>query len=261
MRFAILNLLMIPTAAWAQAQETKPVFEAASVKPAGPMQGHSHSHSSPGLLQSSMTLKRYIMMAYDVKEYQVTGGPNWMDLDGYAIVAKLENRGEEGLPGKDTPRLRAAAEVARMNAALQALLAERFQLKIHRETKSMPAYGLTVAKSGFKLKQVTGEGGSGTSSNGSETGRKMTGTRVGMTTLAAFLSRQMDRPVTDQTHIQGFYIFTLEWTPDDLKGSSSDAARGPSIFTALQELGLKLEPQKAPVEIIVVDSAEKPTGN
>ena len=99
-------------------------------------------------------------------------------------------------------------------------------------------------------------------------GRKLTATRVSMSTLAAFLSRQMDRPVADLTGINGFYNFTLEWTPDerqvsnDENGAPSPDANVPSVSSALQEqMGLKIQAQKAPVQIVVIDRAEKPDEN
>lgn len=262
MRAAIVTTLLISPALYAQTAEPKPTFAAASIK-LDPKADGADSEPGPGLLRAQMTLARFIAMAYDVKPYQVTGGPDWIDAEHYDILAKLEHAGQEALPPDATPRQRADANNARIRAALQDLLAERFQLKFHRETKEMPCYALTVAKGGFKLKPLEGGGEHGTNSKGNGARRTLTATGVDMGRLVAFLSRQVDRPVVDLTHIQGFYTFTLEWTPDDLKtGASSDQPALPSLFTALQEkLGLKLDPQKAPIELLTIDSAERPSEN
>jgi uncharacterized protein (TIGR03435 family) len=264
MRSPIVILLLISHSAWAQT-EPKPVFEAASVKMSRATggSGHSDENDDPGLLRGSMTLKSYIMAAYNVKPYQVIGGPNWIDSSTYDIVAKLEASGLTMLPANLRPRQRATAEEEQLHVALQGLLADRFQLKFHREPKEIPAYALTVAKSGFKLKEASETTGCGTNSKGNGTSVNFTGTCVDMTRFASYLARPIGRPVSDETNLQGLYSFKLEWTPDDLKtAASSDQPLLPSLFTVLQEkLGLKLEQRKAPVDIIVVDSAERPSEN
>jgi uncharacterized protein (TIGR03435 family) len=262
MRSTIVTLLLISPALQAQTAEQKPTFAVASIK-LDPKADGADSEPGPGLLRAQMTLARFISMAYEVKPYQVAGGPNWIDLEHYDILAKLEHAGEEALPADSTPRQRADANSTRLRAALQSLLAERFQLKFHRETKEMPCYALTVAKGGFKLKESPNSGEHSTNSKGKGNGRTLTATGADMGRLVTVLARQVDRPVVDQTHIQGFYDFTLEWTPDDLKNvASPDQPTLPSLFTALQEkLGLKLESQKAPVELLVIDSAERPSEN
>jgi uncharacterized protein (TIGR03435 family) len=137
---------------------------------------------------------------------------------------------------------------------LQNMLADRFKLKLHRETKELPVYVLVVGKNGLKLREST----PGTPSQISMSASHIIGHAVPMQALADHLSNaalQLDRPVIDQTKLVGTYDFTLEWTPDTVPLGDASA---PSLFTAVQEqLGLKLESRKAPVEIIVVDSAEK----
>lgn len=253
MRTIILALLL-SAAVWPQT-ERKPAFETASIKMTNPTGGggHSHEHDGPGLLRASMTLKSYIMAAYNVKPYQIVGGPAWIDATTYDIVAKLERADDN----------RAAAGEPQIHAALQGLLAERFQLKFHHETKEMPAYALAVAKSGFALKPVAGGSDCGTSSKGNGTSINFIATCVDMTQFAGYLARVLRQPVSDETHLQGLYSFKLEWTPDDLKTAApSDQPTLPSLFTVLQEkLGLRLETKKVPVEILVVDSAERPSEN
>jgi uncharacterized protein (TIGR03435 family) len=159
------------------------------------------------------------------------------------------------------PRETTGDEVIRM---LKTMLAERFHLAMHRDTKELPVYGLVVGKNGTKLKEVEfGRSGSDTRPG------KYHGERVGMANVANFLSRQMDRPVIDMTGLKGFYTFDLEWTPEESAipkpmegGAAVDSAVGPSLTSALQQIGLKLEARKAPVEILVIDRADRaPTEN
>jgi len=151
-----------------------------------------------------------------------------------------------------------------MRAALQALLADRFQLVIHRETKMMPGYVLAVAKNGFKLKETTDDGKANFGSNRG----KFTAHEISMELLARNISGLLTSPVVDMTGIKGVFDLALEWTPDEVQspakpgGEAAEPSLGPSIFTALQEqLGLKLETQKTPVEMIVIDRIERPTAN
>src|ERR1700753_1900516 len=131
-------LLLIP-AAWPQSPAARPVFEAASIKMTAPSggSGKSYSRGTPGLLRASMTLKSYITMAYNLRRFEVTGGPKWMDDSTYDIVAKLDHA---FMPEDATPKI--LSDATRL--AVQALLADRFQLKLHREAKVMPAFVLTA---------------------------------------------------------------------------------------------------------------------
>jgi uncharacterized protein (TIGR03435 family) len=148
---------------------------------------------------------------------------------------------------------------------LRALVEERFQLKTHAETREMPIYALVVGKAG-KLIPAAPE------SQGPmmRMGRgQLNGKKVPMAMLAQQISQQLGRAVVDKTELKGDFDFTLEWTPEPGQGRvhprASDSAAdssGPTIFTAVQEqLGLRLESQKGPVEIIVIDSVAKPTEN
>jgi bla regulator protein BlaR1 len=227
--------------AFAQPREKSPTFETASVKPSDPAKPESFWNMSPGRLTvRNMSLKSLVMAAYSVKQYQVTGGPKWVDSDRFDILAKLEG-------GGDNPRGKEAA--MRLLAAAQALLAERFQLVFHNETRSVSGYSLVTAKGGIKLKQAEGDG-SGSIHTSST---KVQASGYSMERLAASLSTQLDGPVVDATGVKGTFDFTLEWSADD---------GGPSLFTAIQEtLGLKLEGRRVQVTIILIDRAEKPAAN
>jgi uncharacterized protein (TIGR03435 family) len=137
---------------------------------------------------------------------------------------------------------------------VQALLADRFQLKLHTETRTLPAYDLVLAKGGSKLLP--------SESNGKSIGVSRThfnGQGLGMTSIAEELSKIAGRVVVDKTALTGRYDLKLQWTPDDGAAGDTDA---PTLFTAIQEqLGLKLEPAKEPVPVLVVDHVEQPSPN
>lgn len=248
-RILALTMFLAGPAA-AQPPAPQPVFEAASIKPADPAAHGSSWNTRPGrITASNQTLRRCIMIAYDLKDYQVAGGPKWMNSEAYDIVAKLEDQGKPPT-GKEID--------AQIRLALQALLAERFHLEVHRETRPMPAYTLVVAKNGFKLQPVEPKGGSSTN-----TGRgRLTATGISMERMAGTLSSVLDRPVVDNTGITGVFDLKLEWSPDENQETSLDKPAAASIFTAIQEqLGLRLEAHKTDVSVIVVDRADKPSEN
>jgi uncharacterized protein (TIGR03435 family) len=166
-----------------------------------------------------------------------TGG--WIDSQRFDISAKSEGHGP--------------VDKEQSNLMLRQLLADRFGLVFHRETKELVVYSLVVGKNGPKLK----EGGTeGPYLSGLAPG-KLVGTRASMASLTRALSRSLGRPVKDETGLRGQYDFTLVWSPDD----AADAS-GPSLFTAVQDqLGLRLESKKAPVETIVIDHLGTPSPN
>ena len=219
-----------------------PAFEVASVKTNTSGSGSSSSNGSKGqTVFTNLTLRQFVTRAYNIKDFQLTG-PDWMGNIRFDITAKY--------PGETTNEQRAVM--------LQTLLAERFNLAVHRESKEMPAYVLVLAKNGPKREEGK-PGGVSTSSNRGRFEDK----GVSMAGLADQLARQLERPVADKTGLTGVYNLRLEWTPDDQPagkgdGAAGEPALGPSIFTALQEqLGLKLQTQKMPVEIIVVDHVDR----
>jgi uncharacterized protein (TIGR03435 family) len=230
-----------------------PSFEVASIKPSDPNAHGSSSNSDRRLWTiTNWTLRRLVQRAFNVEDYQVAGGPNWIDSYHVDIRAAMTDADTAGTPKE---------RMERMRVLLQALLVERFQLQFHSETKTLPIYNLVAAKSGFKLTAMDGKGNESMSSGHGRLESK----GVSMQALSVFLSREMRRPVVDASGIPGVFNFNLEWTAQEeplAKPADGNDATGPSIFTALQEqLGLKLESGKGPVEIIVVDHAEKPTEN
>jgi uncharacterized protein (TIGR03435 family) len=228
---------------FAQAVAAPTSFDVVSIKPNNLSGGEVHEHNSPGRLNASMTARHLIQDAFGIKDFQISGGPAWLGNDNYDFVATT------AAPIKLSDKV--------LEPLLQSLLADRFHLKYHRETKEFPVYSLVTAKNGPKLTKHTGTPGHSMDSYGGKDKRSMTATSLTMTDLASFLAQQMDRPVIDNTGIKGEFDVKLEWSPDQIGESS-----GPSVFTALQEqLGLRLESGKGPVEILVIDSIEKPSEN
>jgi uncharacterized protein (TIGR03435 family) len=189
----------------------------------------------------NQTLRSLVWSAYSVREYQVLGGPKWLDTDRYDINAKANKPAEE-------PELM---------LMLQTLLAERFKLLVHRESKPLPGYALVVARKGLKIKPVEGATGSSTKS----ANRILTAKGISMAHLADWLARQLGMPVLDDTHVSGVFDFTLQWSREDSSGVAP-AGAPPLLPDALEEqLGVRLDPRKLRQDVIVVDSAEKAVEN
>jgi uncharacterized protein (TIGR03435 family) len=234
--------LMPRTLATAQTEE----FDVTSVKPSRQDAGWSGVDTSPGRIQAdSVTLKRCIMSAYDIGTHAVIGGPAWMTTDRWEIVARA------GRPVDDD------AVLMRM---LQGLLADRFKLAVHRETRSLPAYLLEVGRKGPKMKRSE-PGDSDTDMQGGRGSVTLDAKKTGMDALAQIIGRRMDRPVVNHTGLAGGYNFTLHWAPDNGR-TPNDDADDMSIFTAVSEqLGLRLHPARAPIEVLVIDHVERPSEN
>jgi len=237
-----IGILLSAAAAWAQDPAARVVFEVASVKPGDPAAPGMSVHSTPGgIFLENNTLRNLLLNAYHIRSDQIEGGPKWLDSARFTIDAKLP----KGVSSRLLPK------------ALQSLLEDRFQLQIHRETRVRPVFALVQAKGGSKLqKAAPDEPGRGGFSAGP---RKLQGRGVPISSLVYSLASAAGAPVLDRTELQGEYDFTLEFAP--LQGAADDETL-PDIFTAIQQqLGLKLEPTKAPIEMLVIDRAEKPSEN
>jgi uncharacterized protein (TIGR03435 family) len=221
-------------------------FEVASIKLTPPQNtGTMINFPHGGLTTKGTTLKKLVAFAYDVREFQIVGGPGWIGSERYDVIATSGD-------AEPDPKL------ARGQQRLQTLLADRFGVKVRRDTKEMGIYALAVGKDGHKLQeQPVGPGGQMISQPNMFKGIKAT-----VPMLAQALSRALERVVTDQTGLTGKYNFTLEWTPDQGKVEGSDTSQPSSLFTAIQEqLGLKLQAQKGQVPVIVIEHAEKASEN
>jgi uncharacterized protein (TIGR03435 family) len=227
----------------ARPQDARPAYEAASIKPNNSGSGGSSSNGSKGqIVFTNVSLKRLIERAYDVKPFQVTCS-DWVENVHFDIAAKYP---------PDTKNEDRAL-------MLRALLEERFKLAVHHDSKELPGFALVVAKGGFKLKPVE-PGGAGVSDHGGRV-RTLTVKHASIASIADVLARILGETVIDKTGIDGVYDFEFKWTADDMDGSTSSPSNGdpaPSLFTAVQEtLGLRLQAQKVPVDIIVVDHVER----
>jgi uncharacterized protein (TIGR03435 family) len=210
------------------------------------------------------TLKYLIMDAYNVKWDTIVGGPDWIGTTGYDIDAKVT-------PAADAPPPKLTG--AQRRQMIQSLLADRFKLIVHNETKDAPIYELEIAKSGSKLPESTPNDGFAKGIKGPDgnpmpigslmpLGRgRLFGQAVTIPSLIDYLTYDLKRPVVDKTGLTGKYDLSLEWTPDDTP-VDSPLAGGPSLFTALQEqLGLKLISTHGPVKTLVIDHVEPPSPN
>jgi uncharacterized protein (TIGR03435 family) len=195
---------------------------------------------------TALTLRDLITEAYAVRYEQLTGGPGWIGDDHYDLMAKSEGDG--------------ALTRAESREMLQALLAERFHLQVHRETQEVPMYALVVGKGGPKLKSSAPDATGGYSVRSTDRGVRMEAARSTMENLSRQLSGNSGRPVVDKTGLSGLYAFTLDWWP--MNRTQPPDIDAPSMFDALEEqLGLKLEPFRGPLEKLVIDRAERPAGN
>jgi uncharacterized protein (TIGR03435 family) len=229
-------------------------FDAASVRQnKSGEQGGGSSSGSGRMTTRNSSLKSLLLQAFPIQDAQLVGGPGWLDSDRFDVVAKAAGK---------TPD-------ADLRVMLQNLLVERFSIKMHIETRSLPIYALALAREDGRLGPDLHPGTTGRhpgeiaySSNGSFAAGEPTVMRgITMAALARALSAKLERPVVDRTGLDGRFELELRYTmPRDPVTTASDPAGGaPELFTALQEqLGLKLEATRGPVEVLVIDSAEHP---
>jgi uncharacterized protein (TIGR03435 family) len=237
-----LAICGLTVTALARTPAVSPSFEAATIKRSTLSEG-ADSDSTPGRLHLQGTLRSIIQIAYGLRKDQIEGGPSWLDDEHYEINAKAEN----------------PAQVPELRTMLQTLLGERFGLRFHRSSKTATGYALVIAGTGLKMSESAA--GDSHSTNGGRGSLK--GTNATIARLAERLSNLLGEPVVDGTGNAGFFDFTLTWSLEKTTpspASINDTDSGPSIFTALQEqLGLKLERRRVPLEILVIDSVTRPT--
>ena len=254
-----------PDTAWVIPGPPKPmaadapaVFEVATIKPSIPDRpGKVFTVKGRQVLTINTTANDLITFAYDLHTRQIVGGPPWMESEKYDVTGQPESQG--------------APSRTQLSAMMKKLLEDRFKFTFHREKRELPVYAITVAPGGPKLTKNDNNpnGLPGLFFKGLGTLPAMNAT---MGDLAGVMQTAvLDRPVIDKTGIQGRYDFTLRWTPDEsqfvnmgvrVPPPSNDPDAPPGLFTAFQEqLGLKLESTKGPVEVLVVDRIEKPSEN
>jgi uncharacterized protein (TIGR03435 family) len=257
------HLLFVLAAGTLLAQPpARPQFDVASIKPSAE-RGMMYVRALPGgRLLVNAPVRLMLMNAYGLQFSQFAGAPDWLSSETWDVDARAE-----GNPTRDELML-----------MLQSLLEERFHLKVHRAAREMSVYALTVGRNGSKL-PAPKEGACATPVPGqpepaappcgrvrismSPQGVLMEGGRVAMSELARVLAIPLSRPVIDRTALTGAYDIRLQFT-DNAASATPLPADAPNsvIFTALQEqLGLKLESTKGPVDILVIDHIDRPTAN
>ena len=269
MRLTLMAIALEASIALAQSQDVapRPKFDVVSIKPNTSGDLNAGFNSFPRRFEAKNVWLRYlIQFAWNIKDFQLSGGPGWAASDRYNVEATAD-----GDPTIEQQRL-----------MVQALLEDRFQLKLHREARESRAYALVAAKGGIKLQ--ASKAGSCEERKPDTAGPKicgnftwsqqgLDGTAISMETFVTALAQTLQQPVIDQTGFTGTFDVHAEWAPDQSTpgilvpdvgppdGGATDS-NGKSIFTALQEqLGLKLESTKAPVEFLVIDRLERPSEN
>jgi uncharacterized protein (TIGR03435 family) len=269
MRLTLIAMVLVACIGAAQSQDAAPPpkFEVVSIKPNTSGDFNAGIRSFPRRFEAKNVWLRYlIQFAWNIKDFQLTGGPGWISSDRYNVEATADRN--------------ATAEQQRL--MVQALLEDRFQLKLHREARESRAYALVAAKGGIKL-QASKAGsceerkpdtqdpkGCG---NLAWSQQRVDGTDITREAFATALTQTLQQPVIDRTGFTGKFDVHVEWAPDQSTpgilvpdpGPPEDGATDPngkSIFTVLQEqLGLKLESTKGPVEFLVIDRLERPSEN
>jgi len=209
-------------------------------------------YTASGIAGSDVSVRGLIMAAYHlVMLDQISGLPSWVDRDTFDVEAKLDPDSAEALA-----KLSSESRDAQNTLMLRALLEDRFKLKVSHSTKELPVYDFVIAKGGPKLREASSSESSGYNVNVGST-CSLKSESIDVSGLASGLSNFAGRFIVDRTGLKGRYEVTLSWAFND---RFPDA--GPSLFTALQEqLGLKLEPSKAPLDVVVIDHIERPSEN
>ncbi len=243
---AVFLMTFVPVALLAQAA-AQPAFEVASVKPNRSGDASMSFRASAGsdeFRATNSTVRSLIRQAFQVSQAsELSGGPSWLDTDRFDIVAKANSPAVPKLP------------------MVRALLAERFKLITHRETMTLPIYALVVVKRDQRLQSSSAECTARPSPCRIQLGPGvLAGRGVPMALLVSTLSGAAQRRVVDRTDIQGPVDIDLHWSADGPARGDTSPTDSPSIFTAVQEqLGLKLESTRGPVEVLVIDHVERPT--
>jgi uncharacterized protein (TIGR03435 family) len=244
--------------AHAQAADTQPVtmmapdadpdWEVVTVRPSDP-NARNDTFDVRGRHEviENQPVEIMLMMAYGMQKSQIVDLPDWARTEHFDVDGVSEVEGK--------PNLR------QFQSMVRKLLADRFGLKLHHEQREMPVFALTVAKGGVKIARSTGDP-NGLPREDGEGGNVRTCqfANTSMADLALYLLLDVDRPLVDQTGLHGRFDFQLKWSRDE--SSTADPNAPPGLFTAIQEqTGLKLEPTRAPADVLVIDKVEKPSAN
>jgi len=249
---ALLAALALGAAGLLQAQIPAPAykFDTASIKPGSSSADSVRINPGPngGLRTENTTAMMLLTFAYDVRDFQIAGAPAWVSSDRFNIIATSSQ--QESGEREDIKR-------QRQRQGLQSLLLDRFKLVIKPETREMQMYSLVVGKGGLKMKP--------SKQSAPDIHRqpaRITGRGVTLDMLSSTLSSVLQRPVANDSGLQGAYDFEIEWSPDSAMTEEGKADDPHSIFSAVREkLGLRLESKKGPGQVLVVVKIEKPSAN
>jgi len=259
MTTGVLRVLVLAAAIFALLATAQPItpapgytsFEVASVKQGNPGERITCELSGSRFTYTNVTLKDLIFYAYQINSWQLEGGPSWISNDRYSIEARKPVGSKIGLTLNTDDELR---------AMLRSLLIERFGLTLVNQSRPSQVYALLVQKNGLKLRvaspNVDPKGMVGALFMRASKGHTLVGIHASMADLAFALSGKLQRPVTDETSLGGWYDFSAEFSDD------SDNADGPSLFTALEDaLGLRLQTRTGQIETWVIVRVERPQPN
>jgi uncharacterized protein (TIGR03435 family) len=232
------------------AADADPSYEVATVKPSNPDDQDSGFHQSGRRFHiENLTVDNLLMVAYAIHPKQILDAPAWFATDHFDIVGVLDIEGE--------------ANLQQIKGIVKKVLADRFQLKLHRETRELSVYAITVTRDGPRLtKSKEDPNALGNTNNNVHAGQNtMTISNMSMADFMLVMQFFTDRPVVDQTGLAGKWDFKWTWAIDESR-MSSDSDPAPGMFTAIQEqLGLKLVAKRAPADAYVVDHVERPSSN
>ncbi|MEO6805892.1 MAG: TIGR03435 family protein [Edaphobacter sp.] len=279
----VVLVWMVVVPMWGQTSTTQskaatedakvPVYEVVSVKPNKSDAQMIEDEPEDGFKAKAITLQQLVALAYagtpfSLIDAQVEGAPSWFRSEKFDIDAKVDDSEIPVLKKVDEDDDFVAVVQAMAQGVpsmrmkmLQTLLADRFKMKTHYVTKELPVYALVVVKRGPKVKEAANPDPHKREIGTSDGGLDGKNVPLSLLPILFFSAREVGRPVIDETGLKGYYDFDLKWTPEGHVGElSADAP--PGLFTAIQEqLGLKLEPTKGPVRVLVIDHVERPAAN
>jgi uncharacterized protein (TIGR03435 family) len=254
----IAAVSFIPSPALAQTAPAAPIvrmapaahpsFAVATIKPHDPeVNGQGFNTTGDRVKIRNQTVASLLSFAYAIHPRQIVDAPEWIFHDRYDIEGTTDTEGE--------PNLHQFQEM------VQKLLADRLQLKFHRDQRELPVYAIRLAKGGSKLKPAADPNAEPNQSGNSHAAEiTQTYTNCSITEFVLGMQFFLDRPIVDQTGLTGHYDFSFRYTADETRTTDPNAA--PGLFTAVQEqLGLKFEPVKAPTDVFILDRVERPSAN
>ena len=231
------------------AKDATPQFEIAVIRPTDPSDDNQGFHmNGHQLFIENESLSSLISFAYSLHPSQIGDAPAWVAHDRFDITG--------------VPDIAGSPDLKQYQMMVQKLLKDRFHFRFRREERRLPVYSITVARSGAKIVKSAGDPNGVPDQTGYGKGNTqvMKFTNNSMSDLALGMQSFLDKPVIDNTGLKGRYDFTLTWTPE--LTAESDSASAPGVFTAFQDqLGLKLQPTKEPIEALVVEHLERPSEN